>query len=306
MNDYEYAFHQDVSEKKNIAHSASHRRNGSKTKYVSLPSDHLTKKEKEALNGPVKTIKMNAPMNWEDFKSLDFDLQEKYIQCLIDGYSASSADIAKMFGLARGSSVTSYISRNKLNVHFKKGGAAQNRTDESRKAWREFCEGPKGNDKTDEIVKKAIKTEPDDKPLIKTAFTALTWTQFSNLSTAQQREYLTYIRTTYRVGLSTIAEVMNVEKGTLYKQCETRGLGYILKGKTIPTEEDKQAFLEFYSQLDHKNEPKQYSVPLTSFSLSFNGVIVLDEVVDTVKRMMGSRSDTCALKGSLKISFEGE
>lgn len=98
MNDYEYTFNQDVREKKSIAHSARNRKNGSKSKYVSLPHDHLTKKQKEALNGPVEVIHLGKPMDWATFKGIDKDLQEQYLANLRDTYSVTLKEIAEMMG----------------------------------------------------------------------------------------------------------------------------------------------------------------------------------------------------------------
>ena len=49
MNDFDF----DVLQKKRIARGAYHRKNGSKSKRCTLPSDYLTAAEKRKLNGEV-------------------------------------------------------------------------------------------------------------------------------------------------------------------------------------------------------------------------------------------------------------
>ena len=96
MNDYEYTFKQDVREKKTIGNSAYHKKNGSKSHYVSLPSDHLSRKEKEALNGEVKTWNLMKPMKWEEFEEMPLDLQERYLAMIVDGYNVAANLIGEL------------------------------------------------------------------------------------------------------------------------------------------------------------------------------------------------------------------
>lgn len=95
MNDFDY----DVRQKKIVARGAAHRKNGSKSKRCSLPSDNLTEAQKRKLNGPCATVKLDQPMDWASFKSLPEGLRREYLERLMDDYHASQRMLAAMFGV---------------------------------------------------------------------------------------------------------------------------------------------------------------------------------------------------------------
>ena len=97
MTDERYTFVEDVKEKKRTARGAHNKvtRGGR----IKMPYDYLSRKEKKALNGDVKTFNMDAPMVWKEFKAMPADLQKEYIQGLIDKYGATQGLIAEMFGV---------------------------------------------------------------------------------------------------------------------------------------------------------------------------------------------------------------
>jgi hypothetical protein len=68
---------------------------------VKLPSDFLTKKELKAMNGDVKSYRLNDPMKWKEFKSMPDDLKVTYIKLLRDRYNVSDSHIAEMLGVHR-------------------------------------------------------------------------------------------------------------------------------------------------------------------------------------------------------------
>lgn len=136
MNDYEYTFQEDVKEKKALAASSRHKKNGSKSKKVTLPSDGMTRKQWESRNGEVTTVQMNQPMTYEEFKSIPEDLQERYLACLVDGYRVTSKLIAEMMGVDH-RTLHSYIRNHGFTkIHFRKG--AVKLTEEERRDWNEF------------------------------------------------------------------------------------------------------------------------------------------------------------------------
>lgn len=100
MTDERYVFVQDLKEKKGIARSAAHKKNGCKSRKCTLPSDFLTKKEREKMNGEVKSWNMNKFYSWEEFKQMPVDIQEAYISTLVQKYKIGLATIAnKVFGI---------------------------------------------------------------------------------------------------------------------------------------------------------------------------------------------------------------
>lgn len=292
MNDYEYTFNQDVREKKSIAHSARNRKNGSKSKYVSLPHDHLTKKQKEALNGPVEIIQLGKPMDWATFKGIRKDLQEQYLRSLIDRYSASMGEVAEMMGTTR-ATLSSYKFKSKLDVVFPNIGRRK-KTPDQLEAWRKFCAG--------EIE------EEVEAPTFE--YGSMTWDDFIALSHMDKVEYLLYIRQAFGVGLTLIAQMLNVGRTVMYSYCVRNGLDYILKGKTNPTEEQMKAFEAFCESKpaepetipETKPEPEPAEMTLTGFSLEFGGQVS----IDMITRMLRQISGADILTGTIRIEFEGD
>lgn len=100
MRDEEYEFYSDCREKKSIANSAFKRRTHcGKGGRVRLPSDNLTKKELNAMNGETKSYRLNEPMKWENFKEMPADLRAMYLKLLIQKYNVSATNIATMMGV---------------------------------------------------------------------------------------------------------------------------------------------------------------------------------------------------------------
>lgn len=83
MTNIAYEFLQDCHEKAITARSAKNRkRYPGKKSPVKLPSDYMSKKELEALNGECKTYKLGAPMDWSKFSEMPDDLKAMYIKNL--------------------------------------------------------------------------------------------------------------------------------------------------------------------------------------------------------------------------------
>ena len=93
MNDFDY----DALQKKRIAAGARHMKRGSRSKRCSLPSDNLTPAQLKRRNGPVSTYKLDAPMRWDDFKSMPVDLQKRYLTNLVETYGATNEMLGDMF-----------------------------------------------------------------------------------------------------------------------------------------------------------------------------------------------------------------
>ena len=100
MTDEKYTFITDVAEKKRIARGAFNKRthNGKGGK-VRFPSDYLSNKERNEMNGKVREYRMNSPITYAEFKKYPDDLKKKYIQRLRDMFDVSDTDIAAMMGV---------------------------------------------------------------------------------------------------------------------------------------------------------------------------------------------------------------
>lgn len=137
MTDFDY----EVMQKKRIARGAAHMKRGSKSKKCSLPSDHMTPAEWKRRNGPVSTYKLDAPMSWEQFREMPFDLRKKYLNSLYDLYGASDARIGAMMLV---SPPTVARARAELGIHRPgaRVGAAELKRREA--MWEAFCNGVVG------------------------------------------------------------------------------------------------------------------------------------------------------------------
>ena len=88
-------------EKKITARGARNRRGHTgKGGAVVLPSDNLTRKQLEAMNGKCETYYLGKPMIWLDFKRMPDDLKIEYIKKLRAKYSVPDAALAKVMGVS--------------------------------------------------------------------------------------------------------------------------------------------------------------------------------------------------------------
>lgn len=130
MTDFDY----ECWQKKILARQASHKKNGSKSKKCSFPSDYLTKKQIKERNGAIVSINLDEPMKWEIFTALSPKTQSEYLKHIIQKYGATQTNIANMFGIAQ-SSFWRYCKTNDIDIKFSKG---HRRSKEEQQAWDEF------------------------------------------------------------------------------------------------------------------------------------------------------------------------
>lgn len=125
MTDERYVYQQDIKEKKQAGRGAFHKKSGAKSKKCNFPSDYLTRKEKEKLNGECKTWSMNKFYSWSEFKEMPDDIQLRYINFLIGKYDVGlgviGSDIFKL-----GSAVLhKYLKRKDLMQYVNKAPTGQ-------------------------------------------------------------------------------------------------------------------------------------------------------------------------------------
>lgn len=97
MDDAEFLFHSTSREQKALARSARAKKNGSRSKYCSLPSDNLTARKRKELNGKVETINTMKKLSYEEWKFLSLSLKKLYIEALFTQHHARLKDIADMW-----------------------------------------------------------------------------------------------------------------------------------------------------------------------------------------------------------------
>lgn len=151
MNDFDY----DALQKKRIAQGARHRKCGSKTRYVSLPHDHITRKEWEKMNGDIVGWNLAHPMNWGQFREMPQDLKKEYLTKLKEELGGNATAIAKMFGVDAG---TVIANAQALGIRFKRGVKCQ-------KGFLEFAGVETVENPVEESVEKPVeKTGMPDYP----------------------------------------------------------------------------------------------------------------------------------------------
>lgn len=163
MKDEEYVFVSDVRDKKTTARSARNQRthNGRRGR-VKLPSDFLTKKELKAMNGEVKSYRLNDPMPWKEFKSMPDDLKVTYVKLIRQRYNPYDASIAEMMGVHK---VTFANEMKRLNLGVGKNHGGTRQWD--KEGWFKWSKGipadatNDGNDTPAELITECEELPPE-------------------------------------------------------------------------------------------------------------------------------------------------
>lgn len=116
MNDFDY----EVMQRKRLAHQASHRKRGSKSKKCPMSTDYMTKKQWIERCGDVMTYQLGKPMSWADFKKMPVHIQKEYLLDMIQRYSTTASDLAKMFGITA-TTITKHCSEEDIGITFTPG-----------------------------------------------------------------------------------------------------------------------------------------------------------------------------------------
>ena len=93
MNDFDY----ENLQKKRVAAGAARMKRGSKSKKCTLLSDYLTPAQIKQKHGEVKTMNMNQPVLWADFKEWPEDLQKEYLNTRMKDFDCTMAGLAEIF-----------------------------------------------------------------------------------------------------------------------------------------------------------------------------------------------------------------
>lgn len=121
MTEIEKMLGKENAEKKRIARGAHNKKRGG-GRYVRTPSDYLTKKEREAMNGEVISFDPRKFYTWQEFKALPDEYQLKYVNSLINRYDIGVSNISvEVFGLSR-AALSFHLNRKGLLQYVNKGG----------------------------------------------------------------------------------------------------------------------------------------------------------------------------------------
>lgn len=127
MTDEEYIFRTDTAEKKRTARGSFNRRtHAGKGGRVKMPSDYMTKKERDKMNGEVQSYNLAKPMKWEQFKLLPDDIKREYITKIVRKYDPQQSAISQMLNVTPN---TLYMLCKRLGITFRHSGCDKSRND---------------------------------------------------------------------------------------------------------------------------------------------------------------------------------
>ena len=122
MTDEEYIFRTECAEKKRTARGSFNRlSHAGKGGRVKMPSDYMTKKERDKMNGEVQSYNLNRPMKWTQFKQMPDDIKREYINSIVEKFDPQQIAIAEMLGVS--TRTISNLFREQLGISFERGGA---------------------------------------------------------------------------------------------------------------------------------------------------------------------------------------
>ena len=98
MEDAEYIFLTDAAEKKKIGRGQFNKVRGG-GRYVRMPSDSLTRKERQSMNGEVVTYDLSKPVTWKEFRAWPDSIQVEYVKGLQKKYGAPAKFVSQMLGI---------------------------------------------------------------------------------------------------------------------------------------------------------------------------------------------------------------
>lgn len=109
MDDAEYVFRQEIREKKSAGRGTFHKKCGAKSKKCTLPSDRMTRKEREAMNSEVVSWSMSAFYDYATFKSMPPDIQIEYLQGITDKWHVGCSTVSEILFKNHKSSLDGYL-----------------------------------------------------------------------------------------------------------------------------------------------------------------------------------------------------
>ena len=165
MNDFDY----DALQKKRVAASARRRKSGSRSRRVSLPSDHLTQKELKAMCGEVQSYDMASPIQWSAFLTWPRDIQQEYISKLQADYGATGEMLAECFATSR-ATVIRGLEESGIRLVPQPRRTSKEAALERVRRWRGFLYGSDGDPTTKEpteetTMETTVETTEEEEPM---------------------------------------------------------------------------------------------------------------------------------------------
>ena len=88
----------DARDRKSLARAARYKKNGSKSKRCTLPSDRLTDAQLRKRNGGLNVYQVGKPITWEEFKGYPIEMQREYLKHFAEKHKCNTAMLANMMG----------------------------------------------------------------------------------------------------------------------------------------------------------------------------------------------------------------
>lgn len=133
LADEVHEFYEDCKDKKITARSArSSRTHCGKRGQVKFPSDYMTPKEREAMNGKCVSYRMNDPITWDEFKTWPDEHKVTYIKLLRKKYQVPDSALAGAWGLCKSALTKPFA---KLGLNKGEGAGPRNWDKEGFYAW---------------------------------------------------------------------------------------------------------------------------------------------------------------------------
>ena len=203
-----------IDKKRTAASAFKQRTHCGKGGSVRFPSDNMTKKELKAMNGEVKSYRLNSAMSWDEFMELPNDLKSDYITNIRDKFGAPDKYIAEMLGVAQGL-FSMWLKDLKLDLKIDGG-------DWNKETFLAWTTGAK-TDLVEEIdISEEEETEVDP---VEYEWRPIKWDEFKMLSDENKIAYIEWIRKTFRASNKYIGEMMGVHFTTLAKTISGLGIG---------------------------------------------------------------------------------
>ena len=125
----------DLRDRRAEASGARRKKNGSKSKACSLPSDGLTRRQWEKLNGPMNIFAMNVPTDYETLMKQSDDIQREYIVNLLERFNITVSKISEMLGVSPSFGMK-YVKT--LGIKYTPRGAKSKNNKDEKDAWNYF------------------------------------------------------------------------------------------------------------------------------------------------------------------------
>lgn len=145
----------DVRDRKSLARAAKYKKNGSKSKRCTLPSDRLTDAQLRKRNGGLNVYQIGKPVSWKEFKKYPLEIQKEYLSHFAEKHKCNVAMLAKMMGCKK-ETLQAHTHRKGLS-----GIVVKQPTAEAQMAFYRWLESQKNPEEPEEVApEKNVAEEP--------------------------------------------------------------------------------------------------------------------------------------------------